>query len=109
MYYLSITLLILLALTSAQEYGEYFGGYDGFEEIVFTNGSVTKASSNDEIDRAKCDTNEYNCCFVTDTEKCDLSDMERGKATLVFPGFNTRCIHSDKGSFAFQVYFKHYH
>ena len=43
------------------------------------------------------------CCYLSNSEGCDLSSMPRDSSTIVLPGGDTRCIYSSSSPFAFQV------
>jgi hypothetical protein len=45
----------------------------------------------------------YNCCTISETESCELSELEADRTNLVYPGGETRCIFSDSTPYSFQV------
>lgn len=43
-------------------------------------------------------------CTISSDESCDVENMADDTSTLVYPGGDTRCIFSDSGDYAFQVW-----
>lgn len=47
--------------------------------------------------------NQYNCCDISETDSCAITDMKKDEINLVFPGGETRCIFDSSTPYAFEV------
>lgn len=94
MQFISISIVLALILRARS-----IAALDFDEASRIIQNHVKYYSSNDQENL--CDI--YNCCTISETESCNLSDLEADRTNLVYPGGNTRCIFSDSTAYSFQV------